>query len=279
VAAVAFETPEPRFLAADPKLIKGKKRFLPWSANKVVTNAARVSLGFWCSIAFAEEEGLLLTQRFHCIWPLVDWSARTIAAVLNGPLANAFISVRENKRDIHGQTLKQLPIPVLSNDAQNQLDVLTRSYDETLSSGGFDDAREILLRIDAIVLAGYLLSETQISALLALCEGQTRPLPFDFGYPADFSERVSKQSETLMEPIGEGPVETFPKELLDQYNWLLEQEQLTDVQTASLTETRAALYKAHLDSPAAKEMSKSMKHLHDTVDENLESVIARLKSL
>jgi hypothetical protein len=69
---------------------------LPWDRPKVIVNAARVSRGPWRLAAFVDVQGYVCSQRFIGVWPN-DHSlpAECIAAVLNGPVANAFVNSQE----------------------------------------------------------------------------------------------------------------------------------------------------------------------------------------
>ena len=77
-------------------------------------NAARVSRGPWKIAAFADDSGLICSQRFHTLW-LTDphWTIKSFTAVLNGPVASAFVDVNEPARDIRKQTLQNVPLPRL----------------------------------------------------------------------------------------------------------------------------------------------------------------------
>ena len=139
----------------------------PWERPKVVANAATISRGPWRLAAFPDEEGLVCSQRFFGIWPCAEWKVNSLSAVLNGPVANAFVAVNEDKRDNRKSTLQGIPLPLLTDAQRATLDRLVEDY-RKLAGGGTQAfmvtedpsaqeqvLRNMLLRIDALVLRGY----------------------------------------------------------------------------------------------------------------------------
>jgi hypothetical protein len=167
-------------------------------------NAVRISQGPWCIAAFSEETGLICSQDFHGIWPSSQWTTKSLAAVLNAPIASAFVAVRENKIHIRKHTLENLPLPQLGLAEIETLDRLVDRYlrivkaqvsDQfTLQDPSFEnkEAKQILLQIDALVLKGYDLSPRLERQLLDFFNGLQRPVPFSFTgyYPADLDTFV-----------------------------------------------------------------------------------------
>src|SRR5690606_32523053 len=110
-----FECPKPRYLLTKKAAITGKRDEYPWSFPKVAMNAARISSqGYWCVAAFADDTGLITSQRFQNIWPAGYWTTNCLAAVINGPIANLYLAFHENKRDIHVKTIRKIPLPILT---------------------------------------------------------------------------------------------------------------------------------------------------------------------
>jgi hypothetical protein len=195
----AFLSPPTEYLCVLQEYRRGKAFDLPWDQPKVIMNAVRVSRGPWCIAAFADESGLLLSQSFTCLWPSKGWTAKSLAAVLNSPVANAFVATRESKLHIRKKTLLAVPLPSF-----NILDIETidRLVDRFLSLFSVDAAglvsldeqhievgRRLLLEIDAKVLRGYNLPPRLERQLLDFFRGKRRPVPFEFGeyYPFDLA--------------------------------------------------------------------------------------------
>lgn len=190
----AFLTPPTEYLCVKPECRKGNAFDLPWDCTKVVMNAVRVSRGPWRVAAFADENGLLFSQSFTCLWPPEGWTAKSLAAVLNGPVVNVFIATHE-KRHVRKKTLKRVPLPRLSSLDVEVIDRLVDQFVRHASSakdGRREVAREILLKIDAQVLRGYNLPPRLERQVLEFFRGKSRPVPFDFGdyYPANFSPHL-----------------------------------------------------------------------------------------
>jgi len=124
--------------------------------------------------------------------------------VLNGPIANAFIFVHEDRRDNRVSTLKQIPVPLLTEAQRTSLDQLVERYrrtagavDGTLESIQVSMTRESILRttcleIDAIVLRGYGLPPRIERRLLDFFRGHQRRVPFSFTeyFPAEFTPAI-----------------------------------------------------------------------------------------
>lgn len=110
----------------------GKRRHnayeLPWEKPKVIANAARLSRGPWTIAAAIDEQGLVCYQNFHGIWPLDNVPLEVIAALLNGPIANAFLSTHQASRHNKLQTMKQIPIPKLDLIDAPLIVALVREY-------------------------------------------------------------------------------------------------------------------------------------------------------
>ena len=85
----------------------------PWEQRKLVVNAARRTRGAWPISASIDYLGIVCYQNFHGVWPNDSISLETLAAILNGPVSNAYVATREGKRDVHRQTLLGIPIPDL----------------------------------------------------------------------------------------------------------------------------------------------------------------------
>ncbi len=77
-----------------------------------LANSARRSRGPWRMAAAYDSSGLFASQAFFGIWPNdTSLPPEALEAILNGPLANAFLTERASNQDFTNELLKQLPLP------------------------------------------------------------------------------------------------------------------------------------------------------------------------
>ncbi len=206
----SFQMQAVTFLCAKSEYRRRKAWNYPWERPKTLLNAVRVSRGPWCLAAFGDHSGLIASQDFQALWPKNHWTPETLAAVLNGPVANAFVISHElDKRHNRIKTLKRIPTPELSKEEVEAIDSLvvryvhlTRPPRSTRSGsyqtrhvlgsmsakelplfGGddsFAEAKQVLLEIDAIVLKAYHLPPRLEREVLDFFRGADRPVPFIF---------------------------------------------------------------------------------------------------
>jgi len=182
-----YVTPNFVFLNVDEKIMRRNSYLLPWNLPKVLLPAARLSRGRWVTAAVADYDGLTCTQRFHGLWPKDEAPPlEVLAAVLNGPVANAWLSRHRTGRDIQARYIKSIPIPSFSPTAE---ELITRYVDRYIRFQGTAEAIAILLKIDAAVLDAYGLSEEAEGELLAWFDGARRPgVPGFTGYGSAFEQ-------------------------------------------------------------------------------------------
>lgn len=173
------------YLSLDPDEIR-RAGDHPWHLPKVIINAARRSRGGWRLTAAPDATGKWLYQNLTGVWPtaIEEWPIEAIAAVLNGPLANAF-SIRREGRHIHRGSLAAIPLPDRSHlDLSRIIDLVHRAM--------VSPDLETVLQIDAEVLRGYDLPPRLERRLLLRFEGEARPgIPgFRGYYPADFDSAL-----------------------------------------------------------------------------------------
>jgi hypothetical protein len=206
-----FQTPPSEYLCTKPEYQRRNAFGLPWKQSKVILNAARVSRGPWKIAAFADDTGFVCSQNFHAVWPKDQrWTTKGLAAALNAPVAGALVALHEHKRDIRKRTLLRIPLPQLS---AVDIEALDRSVDHYLHivhsffdarawfkeesalqipSAIAEEAKQALLRIDALVLKGYNLPPRLERQLLDFFRGEKRPVPFAFTeyFPVSFSATI-----------------------------------------------------------------------------------------
>ena len=152
------------YLSVASDLLRGGAIGHPWSEPKVLVNSARRSRGPWTLTAAVDMEGLLCYQNIHGLWPKSDLPIEVAAAVLNGPIANAFVDEFEGKRDVRIGTLKKIPVPEFDKLTERRIAALVRLYvqhrvDHKLRALSeelaLQQSRNILSLIDALVLRAY----------------------------------------------------------------------------------------------------------------------------
>jgi len=169
------------YLNMDLELQRREAYKLPWDRPKVIANAAHKGTGDrWLIAAAIDEQGLVCTQRFHGIWPTGSLPIEVIAALLNGPIANAFLSINRTSRDNQIRVLRQIPIPHFTKSQIHLIVSLVREYiatrEQWLSQPKYaqylgDSCEGILGRIQEEILGFYNLSMETERELITYFEG------------------------------------------------------------------------------------------------------------
>ena len=173
----------------------------PWKEPKLVVNASRQSRGPWNISASVDYRGLVCYRNFHGVWPTSGLTLEVLAAVLNGPVANAFVSTLGGNRYIRASTLKDIPVPEFAERQQQIITSLVHQYVEAreswLSEGtnthqGRDRCSGLLMSIDAEVLKAYDLPPRVERMLLDYFSGHSRlgPVEFTEYFPATFKPYI-----------------------------------------------------------------------------------------
>ncbi len=181
--------------------MKGHAYKRPWGQRKLVVNSARRSRGAWPIAASIDDRGVVCYQNFHGIWPRESISLETLAAILNGPIANAYVATREGKRDVQKQTLVGIPIPNIDAEQDETIVSLVGQYTRTRTlwlaaeisnADAHAECGRLLRNIDAEVLKTYDFSPRTERALLDYFAGHTRPGPVEFleYYPEWFKPHI-----------------------------------------------------------------------------------------
>ncbi len=183
---VPYKIVRQSFLCTEPEEIRRAKKFR-WSEPKVIVNAARRRRGIWSVAATPDHKGLWCYQRLFGIWPMdiSEWPLDLIAAILNGPVANAFVSTRANKRDIQRRILMGIPMPRRSHmDMPRVLDLVSQARK--------NPDLDKILSLDAEILRGYDLPPRVERDLLRRFESEDRLGIKDFSsyYPANFDSAL-----------------------------------------------------------------------------------------
>ncbi len=159
-----------------------------WREPKVAVNKYRRG-GSWVMNAAIDWEGSTLWTDAYGVWCNNDIPLEVLAAVLNGPVANAFVSVRDDKRDIRWSTLKRVPMPDCGERQQEDIVGLVRQYTDVRRKwengamsyqAAHDLCRDLLMQIDAQVLLAYDLPVRIEHDLVNFFYDQKRPGPVEF---------------------------------------------------------------------------------------------------
>jgi len=198
-AMYCFEAPPFVHLRDKKEDRKGGSWDLQWHLPKVVCNAVRRTEGPWRLTACPVDSNIVCSQNFTVMWPLPPWTPRSLAAVLNGPVACAYVAAYESWKHIRKETFENIPLPSLDGRQIAHIDELVKRYQNLaairrdfgspqdqpglfgagvgLSDGELTD---LLLEIDAEVLHGYDLTGQDRRDLRDFFQGAVRPVPFRF---------------------------------------------------------------------------------------------------
>lgn len=213
-----------KYLDLDPNSMRGGSYKYEWRQPKVIANAARISSSTpWRIIAAPDQTGLYCYQRFHGLWPTRDISLELIAATLNGPIANALLSVSATSRDNLITNINKLPLPDLSPLDLELLVSHVRLYrhlragTELAQRRLFDSARPAMTLVDVVVLRGYKLPDWLIHNLFRYIGRQKRPR-----VGISFIEQLYELHSVLVDQKFLGKLPDTHLLLLDYVNYLLD---------------------------------------------------------
>lgn len=196
-----FEPPPAMFLCAKEGEKKWKVWERQWKLPKVICNATRRTMGPWRIVACPVDLNLLCSQNFTVIWPKLPWTVKSLSAVLNGPVACAFVATRERWKHLTIKTMKGIPLPVLDKEQIARLDALVGEYqklaalrrdfpeEDGLFGTGYppkEKLKDLLRQIDLEILAAYKLPAEILKTLVAYFQGHRRTVPFEYGIESIF---------------------------------------------------------------------------------------------
>lgn len=169
-----------------------------WSKPKAIAPKARVSRGHWRMVAFPDREGVYCHHTFYGVWPKdARHDEVTLSAILNSPVANAFVATSEGNRDITAEVLRLIPVPVFSPVQRKRLHALVARYQTSIAAMPLnmpENAERLLLEIDAVVLDAYHMPPRLERKLLDYFNDNERKVfdhDFKNYYPATFDVFVS----------------------------------------------------------------------------------------
>jgi hypothetical protein len=214
----AYQRPPVKYLNVEPQYQLYKAFDFPWELPKVVMSAKRKSRSPWRIAAFVDTSKLVCYQTFICIWPTAGWSAATIAAILNSPIANAYVASHEGNRDNTNEIVADIPIPLLSQKTIRFIESRVAAYSEAVNSGGLfgkkqtADPAHILREIDAAIVRAYGLPQHLEQALLDYFRGAESDRPVSvamktYSYPE--LDQIYTSIKHDLEPPGTEPTESW----------------------------------------------------------------------
>ncbi|MBU1101937.1 MAG: N-6 DNA methylase [Bacteroidetes bacterium] len=154
-----------------------------WGKPKVVVPCGRLSRGPWRFAAALDLEGRYVTRNFYAIWSKNSTvNEFVIAGILNSPLAAAFAFCHSTQRGIPKRVYEKIPIPKNIHSHASIIEKLVQDYLSLIKQNN-SAAKEVLMQLDAEVLAAYNISPKMERQLLDLFWGVRRPVSFEFtGY-------------------------------------------------------------------------------------------------
>ena len=172
-----FVLTAPRYIDVRPEAIFAGGN-LDWEAPKILANAGRLSRGYWRLAAAVDRDGHRASQQFMAFWPRGDRTKLdldAIAALMNGPVINAFLTEHSFDKRFRITTLERAPVPPA---IPQELGDLARRYAAAARQPETDPAAlgRQLAEIDRLILKAYELTEEHERDLLAALEASERPL-------------------------------------------------------------------------------------------------------
>lgn len=171
----------------------------PYGKPQVLVNYGPVSRDQWRIKATLDDKGLATTSRLVSVRPKRnEVKPLHLWAILNSPLANAFVYSYLGKRDILVGTLRKMPVPRWSPIRVTRIEEAASKYRALATAGGPlleagatpEGVRQAILAMDAAVLQAYDLPPRLERQLLDLFTGGSRGgvgCPFTGYYPPGFT--------------------------------------------------------------------------------------------
>jgi type I restriction-modification system DNA methylase subunit len=179
-----FAQPELKYLDMRPENQRGHPYKRPWHKPKAILNKSARRRGRWRMAGFADSAGITCYQTFIGVWPIEgsDFDEVLLAAVLNSPVANAFVATREGKTDITMEVLEKIPVPNFTPQQVGDLRAVVREYSS--APGVQHESQNLLMKIDALIFDAYRMPPRLERRVLDFFHGEVRPTPYAFpDYP------------------------------------------------------------------------------------------------
>jgi hypothetical protein len=226
-----YVLPQPVWLDCRADKLRGNAINHPWAQPKLMANAGRLSRGPWRIGATPDRSGLIGSQQWFGMWPREpadDSDLAALAAIVNGPVANAYLAVHSPAKGLRISAVSAIPMPATLPDVASLVaDYQKLLTDAELMSDRDAQLRDLLVEIDAKVLAAYDLPPRLENDLLRYFGTARRPVSHDWSnwnllYPMSgltLAERLSGRFRTAGGWVGElfKPLPTKEAELLRTY--------------------------------------------------------------
>lgn len=213
-----------------------------WDTPKVICNTVRLSRGPWRLAASIDLNGFVFTKRFFAIWQSGDYSLYEILAILNSPMANAYLHEHDDK-DNRIETLKNIPIPPIEavkslkieELTENLLKIIEQSVHQDNINIKSDEFFDNLLKLDSDLLRAYDLPPRYERQLLEIFRNASRPLPIDINfrgyYPKEMDAAIplymllaKEFKDSTVDKVKERLVKIDDSEISEMFSWLNEEE-------------------------------------------------------
>ena len=188
-----YTTNQKYYIPSDPKRRRRNAWNYNWSIPKLLVPTGRMSAGPWKFAAAIDYMGRYATRNFFAIWTKEKKiNIEVISAILNSPLASAYVYANSTGRSIPKRIYKSIPIPSNLDLFSEEITLMVKIYLKTIEAGDFISAYSKVLEIDAFILKLYKLPPQYEFNLLKLFYNQTRPVPFKFMeyYPKDYTSWI-----------------------------------------------------------------------------------------
>jgi len=208
--------------------LRGGAINLPWDKPKLICNAIRLRRGPWRLAAAYDESGLVCSQQFVGLWPKGNATKADFmrwAAILNGPVANAFMAINSPQKGIRIGALEGIPTPFSQNDRLSSLvtEYVKQIENPELFSDQDDHLLALLYQIDSAVLEAYDLPPKLERKLLEYFRASARPVRHSWRdwFPENFKpfiplhEYVSDEYQKLTRPWVQEVFRPLPPEEAD----------------------------------------------------------------
>lgn len=179
----------PVWMSVDEEAVQVGRMGTETGCPQVLLNYARSRRRVWRASAAVDSEGSAVSSRFYCVRPTSESvSLRFLAAVINGPVANAFLCSYCDRRDNSYPVVRGIPVPQSTVDQRAEVEQAVQAYEEAIRPRepfqpevSKEALRELLARVDTLVLSLYRLPGELREALLGRFSGVKRPgVPFRY---------------------------------------------------------------------------------------------------
>ncbi len=193
-----FALGPPVWMRIDEEAVLRSSRGTTIGVPRVLCNCGRSSAGQWRILAAVDRTGLAVAGSFFAVRPRSnDTPLEFLAAVINGPVANAYLYSLRDERNNSYPLVKRIPVPPASAAEVSDIVAAVRAYEDAIAPAGgsraglsVDDSRVRLARIDALVLNLYQLPKELRANLLRQFDGKERPrMPFAYTLSEDLLAR------------------------------------------------------------------------------------------